>query len=83
MLALARKYGAKRVRIFGSVRRRTASRRSDIDLLVDDLPGASVLDVARLEVELSRLLGRSVDVVEEASLPWSIRPQVLTEAVPL
>lgn len=80
---MARKYGAKRVRIFGSVRRRTASRRSDIDLLVDDLPGASVLDVARLEVELSRLLGRSVDVVEEASLPWSIRPQVLTEAVPL
>ncbi len=83
MLALARKYGAERVRLFGSVRRRTAGRRSDIDLLVDDLPGASVLDVARLEVELSRLLGRSVDVVEEASLPWSIRPQVLTEAVPL
>lgn len=83
VLALARKYGAKRVRLFGSVRRRTATRRSDIDLLVDDLPGASVLDVARLEVELSRLLGRSVDVVEEAALPWSIRPQVLTEAVPL
>ena len=83
MLALTRKYGAKRVRIFGSVRRETASRRSDIDLLVDDLPGASMLDVAQLEVELSRLLGRPVDVVEEGSLPWPMRPQVLTEAVPL
>ncbi|MGI0055471.1 MAG: nucleotidyltransferase family protein [Thermoplasmata archaeon] len=83
VLALARKYGAKRVRVFGSVRRRSATRRSDVDVLVDDLPGASLLDVARLEVELSRVLGRRVDVVEEGSLPWSIRPQVLAEAVPL
>ncbi len=81
--ALARKYGAKRVRVFGSVRRRTADSRSDLDLLVDDLPGASVLRVAQLEVELSRLVGRPVDVVEEGSLPWAIRPQVLAEAVPV
>ncbi len=83
VLALARRYGARRVRVFGSVRRQQADRRSDVDLLVDDLPGASLLDVARLEVELGRLLGRPVDVVEEDSLPWSIRPQVLAEAVPL
>ena len=83
VVALARKYGAKRVRVFGSVRRRTANSRSDLDLLVDDLPGASVLRIAELEVELSRLLGRPVDVVEEGSLPWSMRPQILAEAVPV
>lgn len=83
VLALARKYGAQRVRVFGSVRRRGASERSDVDLLVDDLPRASLLDHARLEIELAKLLGRTVDVVEERSLPWSIRPQVLAEAVPL
>jgi len=83
VLTLARKYGAKRVRVFGSVRRRAANVRSDVDLLVDDLPGASLLDVARLETELGRLLGRPVDVVEEGSLPWSIRPQVMAEAIPL
>ena len=83
VVALARKYGARRIRIFGSVRRGTAGPRSDVDLLVDQLPGASLLDVARLETELGRLLGRSVDVVEEDSLPWSIRPQVLAEAIPL
>ena len=83
VLALARKYGAKRVRVFGSVRRRSADGGSDVDLLVDALPGASLLDLARLETELSRLLGRTVDVVEEESLPWSMRPQVLAEAVPL
>ena len=83
ILAVARSYGAKRVRVFGSVRRRGANPRSDVDLLVDELPGASLLDLARMETELSRLLGRTVDVVEEGSLPWSIRRQVLTEAVPL
>lgn len=83
VVALARKYGAKRVRVFGSVRRQAGGPQSDLDLLVDDLPRASVLDVARLEVELSRLLGRSVDVVEEGALPWSIRPQVLAEALPI
>jgi uncharacterized protein len=83
VLALTRKYGAKRVRVFGSVRRRSATEQSDVDLLVDDLPGASLLDRAHLETELRRIVGRRVDVVEEGSLPWSVRPQVLAEAVPL
>jgi uncharacterized protein len=73
----------KRVRVFGSVRRRSANGRSDVDLLVDDLPQASLLDRTRLEIELGKLVGRTVDVVEEGTLPWSIRPQVLAEAVPL
>jgi len=83
VIAVARKYGAKRVRVFGSVRRRSANERSDVDILVDDLPRASLLDHARLETELGQLLGRTVDVMEEGSLPWSIRPQVLAEAIPL
>jgi uncharacterized protein len=83
VLALAGRYGAKRVRVFGSVRRRSANGQSDVDILVDDLPQASLLDHARLEIELGKLLGRTVDVVEEGALPWSIRPQVLAEAVPL
>ncbi|MGA8664568.1 MAG: nucleotidyltransferase family protein [Thermoplasmata archaeon] len=81
VLALARRYGAKRVRVFGSVRRGEANQRSDLDLLVDGLPRASLLDQAHLETELGKLLGRPVDVVEEDSLPWSIRHQVLAEAV--
>ncbi|MCI4344864.1 MAG: nucleotidyltransferase family protein [Thermoplasmata archaeon] len=83
IVAIAQKYGAKRIRVFGSVRRREATRRSDIDLLVDDLPDASLLDHARLEAELSELVGRRVDVVEEGSLRWSVRPRVIAEAVEL
>ena len=78
-----REYGVKEARVFGSVRRREANRGSDLDLLVDDLPEASLLDVAHLKNELRRILGRPVDIVEERSLPWSMRPQVLAEAVPL
>ena len=81
IVAIAKRYGARRVRVFGSVRRREATPRSDLDLLVDALPNASLLDHARLEAELSDLVGRRVDVVEEDSLPWSLRPQVLAEAV--
>jgi predicted nucleotidyltransferase len=81
ILALARKDGARRVRVFGSVRRQEATERSDVDLLVDALPKASLLDHAHLETELHRILGRPADVVEEGSLPWSIRPQILAEAV--
>jgi uncharacterized protein len=83
VLALLKGYGAREVRVFGSVRRREADERSDVDLLVDDLPGTSLLDVAHLKNDLRRILGRSVDLVEERSLPWSMRPQVLAEAVPL
>ncbi len=80
---MARRLGATRVRVFGSVRRAEATDRSDVDLLVDALPNASILDRARLEVQLSRLVGRTVDVIEEECLPWSMRPQVLAEALPL
>jgi uncharacterized protein len=83
VVALLKGYGAKRIRVFGSVRRREATRTSDVDLLVDDLPDTSLLDVAHIKNELRRMLGRSVDLVEEQSMPWSMRPQVLAEAVPL
>ncbi len=36
-----------------------------------------------LPLELEKLLGRGVDVVSEGSLHWSIRPTVVSEAVPL
>lgn len=83
VLRLIERSGARRIRVFGSVRRGEATGRSDLDLLVDELPDASLLDQAHLETALSRLLGRTVEVVEEGSLPWSIRAQVLAEAVPL
>lgn len=78
---LARRYGAREVRIFGSVARHEATLASDVDLLVD--PCGPRFDPIGLAMELRRLLGRRVDVVSEGSLHWYVQPQVIAEAIPL
>ncbi len=83
ILRLAHRYGAKRVRVFGSVRRREATERSDVDLLVEWKPRASLLDVAGFQIGVRALLHRRVDVVSPGRLHWAMAPQVLAEAVPL
>jgi predicted nucleotidyltransferase len=81
VLRLARRHGAKNVRVFGSVARREASARSDVDLLVD--PVGRRFDRIGLAVRLEGLLGRKVDLVSEQSLYWLVQPQVIAEAIPL
>jgi len=78
---LAKRYGARELRIFGSVARREATLASDVDFLVT--PVASRYDPVALQLELTRLLGRKVDVVSEQSLHWFVQPQVVAEAIPL
>jgi predicted nucleotidyltransferase len=83
ILALARRYGASNVRIFGSVARGDADEQSDIDFLVDLQEGRSLFDLGGLVVDLTSLLGRSVDVVTVNSLKDRIRDRVLAEATAL
>lgn len=74
---------ARNPRVFGSVVRSEATRRSDLDLLVDFDPGATALDQIELREELGKLFHRKVDVVEPDGLHWLIRPQILFESVSL
>jgi hypothetical protein len=83
ILSLAHKYGAYNVRLFGSVARHEDTSLSDVDLLVDMEPQRSLLDRIGLLQELEAMLGCRVDVVTAQALHWSIREQVLAEAVPL
>ena len=83
ILALAEKYGARNVRIFGSVARGEARPDSDIDFLVELEPGRSLFDLGGLLYELQFLLGVEVDVVTEKGLRARIRERVLREAIPL
>ncbi len=83
LLRIAHRYGARDVRVFGSVRRGQATRSSDLDLLVRFRRGADLFDQIQLERELGRLLARKVDVVTEAGLHPLVRPQALFEAIPL
>jgi predicted nucleotidyltransferase len=83
ILAIAAKYGASNVRIFGSAARGTADADSDIDFLVQLESGRSLFDLGGLLMDLQKLLGRNVDVVTEKGLHWYIRDRVLKEALPL
>lgn len=80
---LADSYGARNLRVFGSVARGEASRESDVDLLVDLGAERSLLDLGGLLVALEGLLECKVDVTTEGMLRARIRDQALSEAVPL
>jgi predicted nucleotidyltransferase len=80
---LAANYGARNVRLFGSVARREARSDSDVDVLVDLEPDRSLFDLGGLLMELQDLLGCKVDVVTEQGLRPRIRERVLRDAVPL
>jgi predicted nucleotidyltransferase len=70
-------------RVFGSVLEGTDQDGSDLDLLVDALPGATLFDLGGLQDELEELLGVPVDLVTPADLPGSFRAQVLLGARPI
>ena len=56
---------------------------SDLDLLVDALPGATLFDLGGLQDELESLLGVHVDLLTPADLPPKFRAKVLAEAQPV
>jgi len=63
--ALCRRYGIRRLSLFGSTLKGTSRPDSDVDLLVEFQPGAmpSLFTMAEIELELSPLLGgRKVDL---------------------
>ena len=91
-----RRHSIRRLKLFGSVlgdletaEPAPATRRfradSDVDLLVEFEPGAVVtlLDMARMERELSELIGFEVDLRTAGDLSRYFREDVLTEAVDL
>ena len=83
VLRFAAKYGARNIRVFGSLARGEADEKSDIDFLVEMEPGTSLLDLGGLQYELETLLRCRVDVVTERGLKRRIRERVLQEAMPI
>jgi len=79
---LCRKYSVKELAVFGSVARGEARPDSDIDLLVEFLPGATrgMLRHLTAQRELSELLGRTVDLVSKAGIRREFRDEVLAQA---
>jgi uncharacterized protein len=74
------KYRTSNPRVFGSVARGEDGEDSDLDILVDTLPGTTMFDLGGLQYELQELLGIKVDLVTTGELHRRIKNQVLTEA---
>jgi len=81
--AIAERYGARNIRVFGSVARGEDRPDSDLDLLIDLEEGRSLLDLIAIQQDLEDLLERKVDVVTEPELSPYFRDDVLKEAIPL
>jgi predicted nucleotidyltransferase len=71
---------ASNPRVFGSVLHGDDTEESDLDVLVDPSATTSLLDIARIQVELENLLRVSVDVLTPNALPEKFRSEILGEA---
>lgn len=80
--AVRRHRGTGKVMVFGSVARGDADDDSDVDLLVEFLPEATLFDLAALELTLADLLGRPVDVMSLHSQGRALE-HAIRQAIPL
>ena len=73
-----------RLSLFGSILRDDFGPDSDVDFLVEFEPGKtpSLLTMAGLEIELSEMLGRKVDLRTPGDLSRYFRDEVMKEAAP-
>lgn len=75
------RHRACNARVFGSVVHGDDHEGSDLDILIDPTPSTTLMDVAKIQVELEKLLGVSVDVLTPKALPANFRGVLLAEAV--
>lgn len=78
-----RRHHIGRLSLFGSVLRDDFRPDSDVDFLVEFLPGhlPSLLGIAGMELELSELLGRKADLRTAEDLSRYFRAAVMAQAV--
>lgn len=83
LAAICKRYGVSRLLLFGSAIHGNFNATSDIDLLVEFLPGeeAGHFKLAALQLDLEEAIGRKVDLKTPAELSRYFRDQVMQEAV--
>jgi len=77
--AFCRRHGVRRLSLFGSILGDEFGPESDVDILVEFEPGRTpgLLRMAALELELSEMLGRTVDLRTPRELSRHFRDDVL------
>lgn len=82
LVAFCREHGITRLSLFGSALHGGTHADSDIDLLVEFDPGSvpGLLTIATLELELSEILGRTVDLRTPGEISSYFRDEVMAGA---
>ncbi|MGV8938032.1 MAG: nucleotidyltransferase family protein [Allorhizobium sp.] len=79
-----KRFNAENPRVFGSVARGEDTIKSDLDILVDALPGTTLFDLGGLLVELEGLMaGTEIHLLTPEDFPEKVRLRVLEEAKPV
>ena len=78
--ALTVQYRAANPRVFGSAARGDDKEGSDLDLLVDALPGTTLFDLGDLHHAIEQLLGIKVDLKTPGDLPIQFRQKAVADA---
>jgi uncharacterized protein len=79
LIGVCRKNAVTAVGVFGSMARGEATPESDIDLIVEFGERKSLLDLVKLERELSTTLGRKVDLLTKDAISPYLRERILGE----
>ena len=77
---ITERYHVDRLALFGSWARGDASDTSDIDILVDFLPGADLLDLSGLKIYLEDVFERPVDVVPRKAIREELKSAILADS---
>lgn len=78
--AALRQYGVQSYGLFGSFVRNESTSTSDIDIMVEFLPGQKTFEnFMNLAFFLENILGRRVDLLTKESLSPYLRPRILQE----
>ncbi len=78
---IALRHRVRNVRVFGSVLHGEDTEDSDLDLLVDPTTETTLFDIAKIQIEISKLLQVNVDVLTPKALPDKFREKVIREAM--
>lgn len=73
---VCRRNGVARLCVFGSYARGDATEASDIDLIADFSRPKSLVDIVRIEREMSTALGLRVDLLTEGAISPYIRERI-------
>ena len=76
-------FHARNPRVFGSVLHGIDTEQSDLDLLVDTTEATTLMDIARIQGRLQKILGVSVDVLTPKALPDTFRKRIISETRPV